>query len=522
MTKNMAMDERVDGMLEKGEMDNVQLRLLAQPEDEQRERDAASTSNRRGIAGLINMLAVMVAKLRPGILRRTPKHTPAPKLRRTAYLDGLRGFAAFLVYLLHHELWAHSWEGSDVMENTWGWDGKYFFAAFPGIRLFFGSGGHLAVSTFFVISGYVLTTKPLSLIQSGEQAKLSENVGSALFRRWLRLFLPIWIVTFMLVCVPHLFGIKCGFKYVDTFGEELWKWYTSMKNFTYIFNNTLLVDYQPHTWSIPIEMKGSIVVYTTALAFSRCTRNARLWCECALMFYFMYIVDGAHMAMFVAGMFLADLDLLALNDDLPAWIYKFKPYKTTLAYVVFALGVFLGGVPANNADLSHLRESPGWYYLSFLKPQAVFDFKWFYLFWASSAMVLSAQHVPFLKRFFESRFCLYLGRISYMFYLFHGPVLWTLGDRMYAAVGFVSEQHMLEIPTWANILPVSNWGIYALEIRYLLPHLILLPVTFWVAELGTTFIDTPCNDFAQWVYRKTLPASTDRDRQNEQRNKVSP
>lgn len=515
------MDDRVDGMMEKGEADNVQLRLLAQPEDEQRERNGGA--NTQGGARLLNMLAVVASKLRPGILRRTPKHAPPTKLRRTAYLDGLRGFAAFLVYLLHHELWAHSWEGSDVMENGWGWDGKYFLVAFPGIRVFFGSGGHLAVSTFFVISGYVLTAKPLSLIQSGDHVKLSENVASALFRRWLRLFLPIWIVTFMIISIPHIFGIRCGFNNVEYYGEELWNWYTSMKNFTYIFNNTLLVDYHPHTWSIPIEMKGSIVVYTTAMAFSRCTRNARLLCECALMFYFMYIVDGAHMAMFVAGMFLSDLDLLALTEDLPTWMYKLKPHKTKLAYAVFAFGLFLGGVPANNSDIQHLRATPGWYYLSFLKPQAVFDFKWFFLFWASVAMVISAQHVPFLKRFFESRFCLYLGRISYMFYLFHGPVLWILGDRMYAAVGYVSEQRMLQIPAWVNILPVTNWGIYALEIRYLLPHLILLPVTFWMAELGTTFIDTPCNDFAQWVYRKTLPGTSDRDRQqNERNNKNSP
>ena len=30
------------------------------------------------------------------------------KLRRTAYLDGLRGFGALLVYILHNECWAHS------------------------------------------------------------------------------------------------------------------------------------------------------------------------------------------------------------------------------------------------------------------------------------------------------------------------------------------------------------------------------------------------------------------------------
>jgi hypothetical protein len=35
-----------------------------------------------------------------------------------------------------------------------GYDGKYYFACLPGIRTLF-SGGHFAVSVFFVLSGYI-------------------------------------------------------------------------------------------------------------------------------------------------------------------------------------------------------------------------------------------------------------------------------------------------------------------------------------------------------------------------------
>src|SRR5690349_14371657 len=60
---------------------------------------------------------------------------PSKPLRPTAYLDGLRGFAAFLVYVQHHELWAHglgNLQQAFAMENAFGWRGEFYFATFIG------------------------------------------------------------------------------------------------------------------------------------------------------------------------------------------------------------------------------------------------------------------------------------------------------------------------------------------------------------------------------------------------------
>ena len=40
----------------------------------------------------------------------------------------------------------------------------------------------MAVACFFIISGYVLALKPLSLIHAGEHLKLLDNLASAFFR----------------------------------------------------------------------------------------------------------------------------------------------------------------------------------------------------------------------------------------------------------------------------------------------------------------------------------------------------
>lgn len=170
---------------------------------------------------------------------------------------------------------------------------------------------------------------------------------------------------------------------------------------------------------------------------------------------------------------------------------------------MFAIALYLGGCPANGGEAKDLARNPGWYLLSFLKPQAVFDVKWFFLFWAAVFLVVSTPHISWLKRFFETRFCQYLGRVSFSLYLVHGPVLWTLGDRLYAAVGWPKDSRFLNIPQWINLFPLPKTGPLGLEVAFLVPHLILLPVTFYLAEVVTRAFDEPSVRFPQWLYKTT-------------------
>lgn len=443
--------------------------------------------------------------LRPALFGG-PSGPPKP-VRSTAYLDGLRGFAALMVYLGHHISWSHDLAPQGVVvEHGLGFAKLYYFCQVPGFRILF-SGGHISVCIFFVISGYVLSAKPLQLIHAGDYAKLGENLGSALFRRWLRLFIPVFGTTFLFMTSWHAFGWWTDWpKHQPTYRQELWEWYAECKNFSFIFRGggEPWLSYNFHAWSIPTEFKGSIVIYTVLMAVSRCSRNARLWCQIVLMWYFMYVVDGYYCALFIAGMMLCDLDLLARANDLPEVLTRMKPWKNFIFNNLFVAGIYLSGVPHVNRDIMLLRITPGWYYLSFLKPQAVYDYKWFYLFWAAIFIVSSLNHMSWLKRFFELTFNQYLGRISYAFYLVHGPVMWLLGDRLYAAVGWPRDSHAAGIPGWVGLYPLSKAGPYGLEFSFLACHVILFPLTLWVAELATKMFDEPSVQVAQWAYRKTL------------------
>lgn len=432
-------------------------------------------------------------------------------LRPTAYLDGLRGFAAFLVYWQHHQLWAHAWagdKGMDVFENAWGWEGRYHLATFHGIRTFF-TGGHLAVATFYVISGYVLTVKALQLIHNRQHLKVSDVVASALFRRWFRLYIPLIVTTFVYVTSWHVFGLWNSWSQPkDTYLEEVWNWYVEFKNFSYIFKEgPIWPSYNGHLWSIPLEMRGSIITYVAALTLSRATHKARLLCEVGLIIYFMYISDAWYGAVFMAGMLQADLDLLARRSEphigFPEFLRRLERHKTTIFYSAFFIGLYLGGVPSHTLKLEDIRSNPGWYWLSYLKPQAVFDPKWFYLSIASNLIVASIPRIPWLKRFFESKFCQYLGRVSFALYLVHGPVLVTLGDRLFHAVGYVAPDPVSKekLGWWINKFPLPTTGPMGLEPAFVLPQIILLPVTFWLADFVTRTVDEPSVRFAQWFWK---------------------
>lgn len=444
-----------------------------------------------------------------------PRHKPDDKdnkpLRSTAYLDGLRGFAAFLVYWQHNQLWSHAYvqgRSQNVFENAWGHEGHYHLANFYGTRLFF-TGGHLAVAVFYVISGYVLIWKALQLIQSGQSHRVGDVVASALFRRWFRLYIPLIVTTFVYVTSWHLFGIwNAQTEMKPTYREEVWNWYAEFKNFSFLFKDgALWPSYNGHLWSIPLEMRGSVVAYVAALTLAKATTKARLLCETGLVIYFLYICDAWYAALFMSGMLQADLDMLAKrpepNSGFPQFLRRLEPYKKRIMAGLLLLAVYFSGVPSHLNDLELLRRNPGWYYLSFLKPQAVYDPKWFFLAIASNCIVVATPRMPWMKRFFEGRFCQYLGRISFSLYLVHGPILVTLGDRLYAAVGlyapFPKTHEMLA--WWVNRMPLSISGPVGLEPAFLVPQIILLPFTLWVADFVTRTVDEPSVRFAQWFWK---------------------
>jgi peptidoglycan/LPS O-acetylase OafA/YrhL len=436
-------------------------------------------------------------------------------LRPTAWLDGLRGFAAFLVYWHHHQLWAHQGTGQNgIFEAGYGYDGKFYVASMHGIRTFF-SGGHFAVATFFVISGYVLSYKPLILIHAREYEKLDMSLSSSFFRRWIRLYLPVVCTTFLWMSSWHAFGLWTPpFEPQKTYREELWKWYADFKNYSFVFRGPgglPWMYYNLHTWSVPVEFRGSIIIFGALLALSRSTKTARLLTVAGLILGSLYIVNGWWIAMFLAGLLLCDLDLLSKEKALPRFLAKvdsiLTPIKGPMFLFMFFASIYLGGVPSLNNDYEILKNSPGWQALSALKPNAMEHPKWFFLFWGAVFLVAAIPRQQILKSFFTSSFNQYLGRISYSLYLVHGPMIWIVGDKLYLLLGWSKDPyHFQHPPAYFKKYDMPKFGPFGMEPAFLLPHLIMLPVTLWVATLVTKVFDEPSISFAAWLQKKTLPS----------------
>ncbi|MCJ1440174.1 MAG: hypothetical protein MMC23_000657 [Stictis urceolatum] len=436
-------------------------------------------------------------------------HTPKGKeLKSTSWLDGLRGFAALMVYFHHHQLWVHDSTQTKYFENSYGYDGGYYFAAFPFVRTFF-SGGHYAVSTFFVISGYVLSSRPMGLIYADEHEKLLQAFSSALFRRWFRLFIPTLATTFLWMCSWHAFGWWCSpFEPQPTFWDELTKIWDEAIPFSYVFKGAggfPWLYWNLHTWSIPFEFRGSLTVYITLLSLSMVTRKARFLCGAGLIFYLLYLVDGWYLAMFLSGMMLCEVDHLAARSELPQIFTKYEKYKKDIFLVLFVISVYLGGVPLATNNYDDLKKSPGWIWLSVFKPAVMAQHKWFYLFWGASLLITCVPRLPWLKDFFNGRFCQYLGKVSFSLYLMHGPVIWTLSDVVYKTIGWPRPGSDFVPPSYFAMMPLPRVGPAGLEPAFLLAHVVLLPATLWVSNIVTVLIDEPSVKFAGWLRTKALP-----------------
>ena len=122
------------------------------------------------------------------------------KLRNTAYLDALRGISAMIVVNHHHQ--------SNPSE-------------LPFLSLV--TAGKSSVNVFFVISGYVLSYRLLKHMRAGDSLPLLDNFASSMFRRYIRLFLPSFVATFVAVILVRMGWLGYYHRY-DYLYQQLLDW----------------------------------------------------------------------------------------------------------------------------------------------------------------------------------------------------------------------------------------------------------------------------------------------------------
>lgn len=352
----------------------------------------------------------------PELLSRRKRQSGrvAHEQSKTAWLDGLRGWAALLVCVFHLTVWTH-----DGIEYCYGADlpsggSNNTPAAWPIVRTLW-TGGHFSVALFFTISGYVLPRRLLSLLHAGRQADFAEALHSSVVRRPFRLLLPVVLSTLAITVVSYLTGIPTsGMNRQDSMLLQLLAWTRETLQYLYFFNGGYHAVNQ-HTWSLLVEMRGSLSLFVWLFALSRMQHKTRLFLTLALIWYLVAAIPAAQMATFFAGMVTAEVDLISLGslpiqfpwDGFVQAVGRHSGVRTLILHALLIGALFLGSSPSGSAVNSSREEvlgkCRGWVTLEWLIPESYShggddpSWLWFWLFWAAWIFLLAAKEITWLK-----------------------------------------------------------------------------------------------------------------------------
>lgn len=410
----------------------------------------------------------------------------------TAYLDGVRGIAALCVFNQHLL-------GPTGQNHGFGEDGHYQPIYLPFVKLFF-SGGTPAVSIFFVLSGFVLSQGAISRLHQPHECRA--YLVAAAIRRPFRLYLPCLAVSLMVVILMHMpYELWPEVVYLPRDRPFVMDVLQLLSKSTTFFNpfrlhaTTFLSTFWPYNrslWTIPMEMKGSIVVYCclAALTYMRLTKPA------AVVMLTAVTVLLVHKAFWWQGSFTGGILLAFLqNSSMPRLpdANRLTPGgRSVAAYCLFILGLYFLSEPFKEGDVQISANSPGWGFLASQIPSA-YDETNHYRFWMTYGAILcifSLQYTGRLRDFFCTRPVQYLGKVSFMVYIFHEPIFFVFANRWSRILGQV---YFWEKSRWYdNLLYVPEWGLEGMNARWLAQWAVDLTVTLIVAHFATRYLDETC------------------------------
>ena len=178
------------------------------------------------------------------------------------------------------------------------------------------------------------------------------------------------------------------------------------------------------------------------------------------------------------------------SRKLPKWIW----------YILLMLGVWLSNIPSGITIRKIREEDPGWYYFTYLKPSVASSVGHWFNALAGMLLLVAIPRINWLKAFFELSLLRDFGKITYSFYLVQGPLLWTVGERIYAAFGRPRNRSAETAPGWVNLCPLPDFGPLGLELNYIAANIILLPLVVWIASIATKVFEAPSNKLATWLF----------------------
>lgn len=255
----------------------------------------------------------------------------------------------------------------------------------------------------------------------------------------------------------------------------------------------MYLEYDVHLWTVPVEYLCSLYLFLVLMATARLGARCRL-AVVALIALFTYRSSRWEFLLFLAGMFIAELDLISgvhvpsTHGRVPAASTKWRvcPNRSCTAFLWILLSIialYLLSQPDANGHMT-----PGWVYLCSLVPQ------WWsvegYRYWQSIGavfFVFIVGHSRAWQKLFTSNIVQYFGKISYAIYLMHGPAMHVLG---------------YHFEKWAySITGVDGYWFNA---GFVLHACFCIPIVIWWADIFWRAVDIPTVKFAKWFEKRCL------------------
>ncbi|SMR62962.1 unnamed protein product [Zymoseptoria tritici ST99CH_3D1] len=424
---------------------------------------------------------------------------PSPLNERssTGYLDGLRGLAAVIVFI-------HHWT-SDFTEGWhefgFGQEGHYHFASLPFINILW-HGGNPAVVIFFVLSGYVLSLGHLQKLR--QQKSTQWSLLSAVLRRPVRLYAPCVAVTLLYAFLLHVPGLILPVEELplqDNLFAEIWVALTRSAEYLNPFqeheNNLWWFPYNMVMWTIPVELKGSMLIFVILGLYSLIapgSRRGRALIPTALLFVAaaisLQLALKWSMADFVFGFVLAVNDVWKLDARL---LQTTSPANRSFAlHTIFFAGWYLLAMPHRPSHIEYATKTPGYMTLGKLIPKA-YDESIYYRYWQSWGALLFVYGVlrlEWIQRCFSGKTMRFLGKVSFALYLSHLVFQKTVGHRLMALVGGKVVSPLVGT-RWDYAWWIPDIGPMGLSTRFLVCVGIVLPPNLLLSKYLTAFIDEP-------------------------------
>lgn len=210
--------------------------------------------------------------------------------------------------------------------------------------------------------------------------------------------------------------------------------------------------YDPHTFTIPMELRGSMFLYIFLLGTAALKTKWRLSLAGILSAYSLQL-GRWDMATFMGGMALSEIDIILGAQDAgglapPATsglagrasrqfgLHRSTKSGTVIRWLTVVLALYFLSYPDAGAEYT-----PGFVFLSDWVPRYYIPLSGWMFYQSTGALLLlpCILRSSTLVHFLETKPVQYLGKVSFSLYLVHGPVLHSLGfwimPRLFDAVG---------------------------------------------------------------------------------------